>query len=871
MTKSEIGETEHPSDEQLARFMQGINGSPEIEQAIESHLNQCLQCQSKAMLTDQSHFERILAEVAKPSNPTERRISEGYEIESEVGRGGAGIVYRARHKSLDRTVALKVLLPGDHANFKELARFRREANSLAKLNHPNIVHVFDCGEQNGSPYVAMEFIEGPTLFAALRGLPLAPNTSARLIATLAEAVSHAHSHGVLHRDLKPQNILLSQLGCPKDSREPDSISEPAELDWSRPIIVDFGLARSRNDEGLRTQTGEILGTPAYLAPEMIRIQEGAVGPAVDIYGLGTILYECLTGRPPFQGSTIAELLTNIANTDPPSVRFLRPNVPVDLDTIVMRCLSKSPLKRFPNVGELSRELNRFLNGEPIVSRAVSDWERAWRWCLRSPWRATALAALGLFLLLLPVAALYHSRQLELERAKAVANYESVRASLWQVLDRATENQNSGIPKVLELTLAQGKAAHELFEKLSKEENSTRAQLDLAKSKLMVATLSIELNRLPEADSLLEQTIQICEKIDSPASMRSEAIRLLASAYNKRSVSLMAQGSPQQALQSLDASLEILEQLADLEPNQSRWQSDRAWTHHNMGTAHLMTQNLDSALDHYQKSVELRERLDPKDIDFKDIAQGIAGSLVNMALIHSRKGETEIADTEYRRALQKFQMARDNGSNELTIVSDWSSAILNLATLLGNRGELTESKELCTQGIVELRKLVEQEPNRFGPRDNLWKLLATRAQLHDACSEAILSGNDWLEAAKINPDRAMSMEFQNYGIRALAKGGKAVEMIEQLEKLPTEEEATNRWVIAETWGTIAGAVASDQAIDSKEQSLLIKTCCEHSLQILKELHREGMLTEQMKSQMADDIWSTVKANCAREEWTQFANK
>jgi serine/threonine protein kinase len=315
----------------------------------------------------------------------------GYEILEQIGRGGMGVVYRARQLGLHRTVALKMILTGFQAGPKELARFRMEATALARLQHPNIVQIYDFGEAEGRPYFVFELVAGGSLSQHLQGTPQAVRPAAQLIETLARAVHAAHANGVIHRDLKPANILL---------RDESGHHSPfaSRLASVVPKIADFGLAKciGGNEAGLDphgyTVTGELLGTPNYMAPEQAMVSRQLVGPSADIYALGAILYEALTGRPPFTGDTPLTTVLQVIHNDPLPVTSLQPNVPRDLETICAKCLRKQSLQRYGSALDLAEDLRRFLRDEPIHARPVGRVEAAWRWVRHHPVPAVLLAA-----------------------------------------------------------------------------------------------------------------------------------------------------------------------------------------------------------------------------------------------------------------------------------------------------------------------------------------------------------------------------------------------------------------------------------------------------------------------------------------------
>ena len=305
-----------------------------------------------------------------PSGLFVRPEIPGYVVGDILGRGGMGVVYKARHLRLNRPVAVKMMLNGGFAGPPELARFQREAEVLAALEHPNIVHIYDVGESAGLPYFTMEFLDGGNLAQKLAGVPQPARNAAILMVPLASAVEAAHRGGIVHRDLKPANILLTAGGTPK--------------------ITDFGLAM-RFEAGVDlSMTGTRIGTPGYMAPEQAAGQARVSGPATDVYALGAILYEMLTGRPPFHAETAAETERQVIAEEPVPPARLNARVPCDLETICLKCLQKEPRRRYPSAAGLEEDLERFLCGEPIAARPVGLFERARKWIRRNPARTVTL-------------------------------------------------------------------------------------------------------------------------------------------------------------------------------------------------------------------------------------------------------------------------------------------------------------------------------------------------------------------------------------------------------------------------------------------------------------------------------------------------
>ncbi len=349
--------------------LSGPNLTPDSDRSVPA-------AQAPRRDTDRDQVTIEFRPSAKPSSCEQPPLFGDFELLEEIARGGMGIVYRARQRSLNRIVALKMILAGQLASAEDVQRFRKEAEAAANLEHSNIVPIYEIGERSGHHYYAMAYIDGHSLATRLEDGPMPPREAARCVKVLAGAIAYAHRRGVIHRDLKPSNVLLDRSGEPK--------------------IMDFGLAKLIDSGDALTVTGQIVGTPSYMAPEQASGNAREVREQADIYSLGAVLYAMLTGEPPFRGENRVETLLQVLHQDPRPARAINPRIPRDLDTICMKCLEKDPSHRYASAAELSADLGRFLIGEPVHARPLSIRRRVKRWARREPGVAATWCAVSFF-------------------------------------------------------------------------------------------------------------------------------------------------------------------------------------------------------------------------------------------------------------------------------------------------------------------------------------------------------------------------------------------------------------------------------------------------------------------------------------------
>jgi serine/threonine protein kinase len=399
-----------------------------------------------------------LSSVAESHAPCSGLFGD-YELDHEIARGGMGVVYKARQISLNRVVAIKMILARQLANQEDVQRFRAEAQAAACLKHPNIVAIHEVGEVAGQHFFSMDFIDGPSLSECVREHPLHPRVAAQLMQTIAGAVHYAHQQGILHRDLKPSNVLLE----PREVRGKDPVRDRQQFSTmlssgsqhlvlsSRPVVTDFGLAKRIEGGSNLTSPGQILGTPSYMPPEQAAARHDELGAASDVYALGAILYELVTGRAPFRAQTALDTLVQVLESEPVSPRLLNRSIPRDLETICMKCLEKESRRRYATAQQLADDLGRFCAGEPIIARAISPIERTWRWCLRRPAWAAMIAACAIATVLICSGSWWFTGQISRELARTEQKQHELQIALArQVAERLDSDlrQLASVPRTL---------------------------------------------------------------------------------------------------------------------------------------------------------------------------------------------------------------------------------------------------------------------------------------------------------------------------------------------------------------------------------------------------------------------------------------
>jgi serine/threonine-protein kinase len=537
-----------------------------------------------------------------------RMIVAGYEILGELGRGGMGVVYKANQLGLNRTVALKMVLTGAHAGTDQLARFMTEAQAVAHLLHPNIVQIYEVGDAGGLPFFSLEFVPCGTLSEKMGGKPLPDREAAQILEVIARAVHYAHQNQIIHRDLKPGNILLTPDGAPK--------------------IADFGLAKriDLEGEGSQTRSGSIMGSPTYMAPEQATGDVARIGPHTDVYALGSMLYEMMSGRPPFLSARVLDVLEQVRSQDPVPPSRLRPKVSADLETVCLKCLQKDSKKRYESAEALADDLRRFLDGKPILARPVSSFERARSWCRRNPRVAALLAVVALLLTLLTAgstaaAVLIARKQAETEQqrraavaARLVAEQKGLEAE--QARRKADENA--------EIATRNAKVANE--------------QSNLAVQTLYNLVRNIQLRIRNEGtqqklrQDLLQNALQGLTKVVDSASNSTLITRTRIVAAQQMGDIERDLGRTEKALEHYLTCRRFIEVMAKDDPNDEIVLWNRAAINRKLGDVNLeLLGDTTAARDAYRQALEWRLRLTTMTLSAHQKGEGPSPEMVRKAL------------------------------------------------------------------------------------------------------------------------------------------------------------------------------------------------------------------------------------------------
>jgi eukaryotic-like serine/threonine-protein kinase len=641
---------------------------------------------------------------------------EGYQLIEEIGRGGMGVVYKARQIGLDRLVALKMILP-PHGP-RERARFRTEAEATARLSHPSIVQIYEVGQESDCPFLAMEFVAGTSLDKQLADSPLSGRAAAELLLDLALAVAYAHKQGIVHRDLKPANILLAADGSPK--------------------ITDFGLARrlladdSDNQPLAATQTGAIVGTPSYMAPEQCGGTRQRVGPAADVYALGAVLYEALTGRPPFRGQTPLDTLELVRSQEPVSPRRLVPKLPRDLETICLKCLAKQPQQRYGSAAAFAVDLRRFLSGEPILARPAGRTERAIRWSRRNPAVASLLSGIALLLVcgttIASALAIWAMREkgradeqtllaiasAKLERAArelAEIRFTQAEMAVGEYLDGIENNERLKEADFFDLRKQLLASAIPFYEEFVRQKPSDAVlEAKRGQAYIRLASLRRDLGEREQAIADYRRAQAIFQKLAADFPSVLEYRQRQAQSHRGLGVMLYQLGKRKEAEAEHRRALAIVQPLADEFPNDPGCRSELAASHANLGVVLCGLGNKAEAAAEYRQAINLRQSLVTEYPDVAEYRILLAYSYNNLGMALAALGKQEEAAAEYHKAIDVESKLVAEFPNVPDYRQSLARAHNNLGNLLGQLGKPTEAVAEYRKALPLIHRLVADFPS-----------------------------------------------------------------------------------------------------------------------------------------------------------------
>lgn len=689
-------------DEQLAGPSE-TPGSPQQTQVQETLADLPARTRHDLRATMADPERRPLVGTSGRSTPlSEGPEVPGYEILGEVGRGGMGVVYKARHIRLDRIVALKVVLAGAHAGPEQLARFVVEGQAVARLSHPGIVQVYDVGDVDGLPFISLEFVDGVSLEQLVGGKPLNPAVAAELLETLARTMQVSHEAGIVHRDLKPANVLLTTDGMPK--------------------ITDFGLAKRLESQSSQTQSGTIMGSPSYMAPEQAFGKLHEIGPRTDVYSLGAILYELLTGRPPFQGTTVLDTLDQVRSQEPVPPSRLQPKVPRDLETICLKCLQKEASKRYGTALNLADDLRRFSAGEPILARPVAWPERLRSWCRRNP-RVAALAASVLFLLLtITAGSVAFSIQLSEQKRATEIQRDAARVAQTQ----ATQNARLANRQAEEARLARAKAdENAAIAKKNAQLASGQMRLALEALKTLVTGVQNRLRDRPGMQDLRKSLVQVAtDQLDRVAKMAegfniSEQgpasdpdvelyLRALAGAQQRMADIYLESDQTEKALEHYQHCHEIVQKVYNDKPGDPIAIRNLAGVKNNLGDFERdQVGDMKAAMDLYRQSLDLRLEWAKLAPDDDGARQAVSNSYGLVGGVLLRLGDPAAALPMYLESQRwRETLSEQYATQVIEVQREWAGTYDKLGEVRFKLGNSEGARQNYEKALQIRRRLAE---------------------------------------------------------------------------------------------------------------------------------------------------------------------
>jgi serine/threonine protein kinase len=781
-----------------------------------------------------------------PHEPGELGRVGPYRLLKRLGAGGMGVVFQARQARPYRLVALKMLRARPGAGRAWLDRFRAEAEVIAGLHHPNIVQVHEVGEHAGWPYFTMEYVDAGSLAQRLASALPPARVAAELVETLARAVHYAHEHGVVHRDLKPSNILMVS----GDSPFRETTNPPPPL---IPKIADFGLAKQLAvgsdtlPPGCPTETGAVLGTPSYMAPEQAwgKNKLNPVGPAADVYALGAILYELLTGRPPFRGETPLDTLQDVTSREPVPPRQLQPRAPRDLETICLKCLQKEPKKRYAGAAKLADDLGRFLRGEPIRARPVSGWERLRKWARRKPALAALLAVTGLSLAALVAGGLVYNARLQAalrraqqEQERADTGYRAARDALDRMLKPLQQRRVGEVPQLKELQRQQCEEALAFYRGVlaGADDPDAEVRLDAARAYERAAKIQAVLGRYPGAMRSYRRAIDLLEALPAPQLHRPQTQGVLAACYSDHG---FLSRRPAEQRWELGKALAIRERLAREQPDDPERQNALATTEHQLGQIFQKASRLADAERHYRRAAAIRTRLVRDHPRQEGYREALAEQYVNLGLIYAHTGRQGRAIALYEKLETLLRPLIARHPEDVRKALTLAAAEVNWALFLRAKGQRQAALARCTDAVQLAEAALRREPRHFMARGITLNAHGVRAQTNEALGRWADGAKDWGRVIELDEGKG---RWVHRALRAmnLAAAGDYTRATAEADALVATGKAVGEgaWGMALVYARSLRAVRSDKRLSWSERDALAERYALRAVALLQRLRKEG---------------------------------
>jgi tetratricopeptide (TPR) repeat protein len=634
------------------------------------------------------------------------RIFGDYELLGEIARGGMGVVYRARQRSLNRPVALKMLPGGSLADQDDVRRFRLEAEAVAQLDHPNIVPIHEVGEHDGISYFAMKLIGGGSLARRPPGPVTDTRAAARLLAAVARAVHHAHQRGVLHRDLKPSNILIDAEG--------------------QPHITDFGLAKRVGGDSELTQSGAILGTPSYMAPEQASGQGKAVTTATDVYGLGAVLYALLTGKPPFRGDSVLETLERVQHEPPEPPSGVGRRIDRDLETICLKCLEKEPGRRYESALTVAEDLERWLRGESIAARPVGRVSRAWRWCRRNRGIASLLALVALLASAGIIGLAASNVLIARERDEARRQRQQARRAVDTMYTQIAEKWLAEYPYFEPVQRAFLAEAAEFYRSFTGEDGTDPVMRgEIARASYRLGLIDLKLGRLDKAEPALRHAIALQTALAAEFPRAREFREALATSLDALGRILENTGPRPQAEVLYLQAIALWEGLLADQPRElgllrglGTSYNSLAGFYTDAGFIDVDPTAYEKAWDPLRRCLEIREPLSTAGSATKEDRQDLARIYHNLGRQSLLTGRLAQAETYYRQALAIKRPVAARYPHAPRYRLDLANTLEGLGETIWLRGRFQEAEELLLEAVQHNQRLADESPDVLGYRHRL---------------------------------------------------------------------------------------------------------------------------------------------------------